>query len=99
MVDADFITAQTAEELFRPVRTGTIQRTGFLAADRFDLKTLMQISLAGFWPCVEVPRIPVANRAANKGGSLARRNGTSTEPGSRRAALRSLLRDSTSSLR
>jgi hypothetical protein len=56
MVDADFITAQTAEELFRPVRAGTIQRTGFLVADRFDFKTLMQIfPWLGFQPCVEVP--------------------------------------------
>jgi hypothetical protein len=55
-VDADFSTAQTAEELFRPVRTGTIHRTGFPVDDPFDFKTLMQIFLwLGFRPCVEVP--------------------------------------------
>jgi hypothetical protein len=43
MVDADFSMAQTAEEPLRPVRAGTIQSTGFLVADPFDFKTLMQI--------------------------------------------------------
>jgi hypothetical protein len=42
MVEADFITAHTAEELFRPLRAGSIHSTGFLA-DPFDFKTLMQI--------------------------------------------------------
>jgi hypothetical protein len=44
MVDADFSAAQTAEELFRPIRAGTIQSTGFLVVDPFDLETLMQVS-------------------------------------------------------
>jgi hypothetical protein len=42
-VEADFSTAQTAEELLRPVRAGTIQSTGFLLVDPFDFRTLMQI--------------------------------------------------------
>jgi len=44
IVEADFSTAQTAEELFRPVRAGTIQRIGFLVVDPFDFETLMKLS-------------------------------------------------------
>jgi hypothetical protein len=43
-VDADFSTTLTAEEPFRPIRAGTIQSTGFLVVDPFDLETLMQVS-------------------------------------------------------
>nr|WP_300161823.1 hypothetical protein [Bradyrhizobium sp.] len=43
-VDADFSTAQTAEELFRPVGTGTIQNAGFLVVDPFDFETLMKVA-------------------------------------------------------
>ena len=41
-VDADFSTAQT-EELLRPGRAGTTQRTGFLAVDPVDFETLMKV--------------------------------------------------------
>jgi hypothetical protein len=42
-VDADFSAPLTAEEPFRPIRAGTIQRTGFLVVSPFDFETLMQI--------------------------------------------------------
>jgi hypothetical protein len=42
-VDADFSTAQTAEELLRPGRAGTTQRTGFLVVDPVNFETLMKV--------------------------------------------------------
>ena len=42
-VDADFSTPLTAEEPFRPIRAGTIQRTGFLVVGPFDFETLMRL--------------------------------------------------------
>jgi hypothetical protein len=43
MVDADFSTAETAEVPLRPIRAGTVQRTGFLVVDPFDFETLMRV--------------------------------------------------------
>jgi hypothetical protein len=55
-VDADFSTTLTAEEPFRPIRAGTIQRTGFLAAGPFDFETLMRL-------LVSVHPVPRGNTA------------------------------------
>jgi hypothetical protein len=62
-VDADFSTTLTAEEPFRPIRAGTIQRTGFLVGP-FDFETLMRL-------LVSVHHSPPGNTAVNNGGSLA----------------------------
>jgi hypothetical protein len=64
-VDADFSTTLTAEEPFRPIRAGTIQRTGFLVVGPFDdFETLMRL-------LVSVHHSPCGNTAVNNGGSLA----------------------------
>ncbi len=86
MVDADFSTAETAEVPLRPIRAGTVQRTGFLLVDPFDFETLMRVV-----PIMTLRRREPqshCNTAANNGGSLAVRNGTSLEPGSLRARER-----------
>jgi hypothetical protein len=68
-VDADFSTPQTAEEPFRPIRAGTIQRTGLLVVGPFDFDTLMQLPIS-------VHHSPPGNTAVNNGGSLAFRTET-----------------------
>jgi len=79
-VDADFSATQTAEELFRPIRAGTVQSAGFLVVDPFDFETLMQVV-----PCPALSALhqsPRRNTDANEGGSLAFRteNGRNRVP-------------------